>query len=579
MNSLSLALLASSSLPGFSGMLRRSLALSGYDAAIWEASFNQYRQEFANPASGLYSSRPEVVILHLDGEDLFADCLRRPFDAGPKDRAERARQAAAEIASLLQLVRVGLPDALVLLNTVYLPPLHALSGLEHHSPWGVSDLAAQFNVELAAIAAAQPNVLVHDVAALVMDMGYRQWFDPRLWHLARCRLGNAAMKRLVRSVASLLRAWKGQSRKCIVLDLDHTLWGGIVGEDGPAGLTLAEEGPGLAFAEFQEELAHLGHKGVLLAICSKNNEEDALEVLRRHPSMRLREDSFAARRINWQDKAQNIRELAAELNLGLDSFVFIDDNPAERSLVRQSLPEVLVPEWPQEPSHYRAALLELAAEHFGRVTVTSEDRERTALYRAERERVSLAASAGSLADYYRSLDMHVHIAPADTFSIPRIAQLTQKTNQFNLTTRRYTEAAVRSLAEQADAVVLWLHLRDRFADQGIVGVLIVKQESPAAWGIDTFLLSCRVIGRGVEKAFLGFTAEMLLERGVRSLSGEYLPTPKNGLAANVYRDCGFELLAENQGATRWSLNLETQALPIPGWIVVESTQEKTSYVG
>jgi FkbH-like protein len=578
-SNLSLALLSSSSLPGFGGMLRKTLEPWGWKLAVWEAGFNQYRQEIANPSSELYRRQPQIVLLHIDGEDLFADCLRRPFDTGREARGARARQAAGEIANWAAMIRAGLPDALIILNTVYLPPVHVLSGLEHHSPWGLADLAMQFNCELGAIASAQPDVLVNDVASLVMEMGYRQWFDPRLWHLARCRLGNAAMKRLAGNISALVRAWKGQTRKCIVLDLDHTLWGGIIGEDGLEGIALAEEGPGLAFTEFQEELAHLVRKGVLLAICSKNNEEDALEVLRVHPSMRLREESFAARRINWQDKAQNIRELAAELNLGLDSFVFIDDNPAERSLIRQSIPEVYVPEWPQEPSQYRAALLDLATEYFGRISITAEDRERTGMYRAERERATLAASSGSLTDYYRSLGMQARIGPADSFSIPRIAQLTQKTNQFNLTTRRYTEADIRAFSQQPDAVVLWLQLRDRFADQGIVGVLILKRESDDDWIVDTFLLSCRVIGRGVENAFLGYAARILLDRGAHHLAGEYLPTKKNGLAANVYRDCGFQLIAETEGATRWSLDLMAQAPAIPDWIAIDPIKETTLHVG
>jgi FkbH-like protein len=576
---LSIALLSSSSLPGFGGLFRRAIEPWGWEVAVWEAGFNQYRQEIANPASDLYRTRPDVVLLHLDGEDLFADCLRHPFEAGREARGERARLAACEIGNWAAMVRAGLPGALVVLNTIYLPPSHALTGLEFHSPWGLADLAMQFNCELGAIASAQPNVLVDDVASLVQEMGYRQWFDPRLWHLARCRLSNTAMKRLARNLAALVRAWKGQTRKCIVLDLDNTLWGGIIGEDGMEGIALAEEGPGLAFTEFQEELAHLLRKGVLLAICSKNNEGDALEVLRRHPSMRLREDSFAAHRINWQDKAQNIRELAAELNLGLDSFVFIDDNPAERTLIRQSIPGVHVPEWPQEPSQYRAALLDLAAEHFGRVSITSEDRERTALYRAERERAGMAASAGSLTGYYRSLEMQARIGRADSFSIPRIAQLTQKTNQFNLTTRRYTEADIRAFSRQPDAVVLWLQLRDRFSDQGIVGVLILKRENGDAWRTDTFLLSCRVIGRGVENAFLGYAGQILLDRGAGYLTGEYLPTQKNRPAANVYRDCGFERTGEDAGATLWSLNLKTQPIPIPDWIAIEPVKEETAHVG
>ncbi len=569
----SIALLSSSSLQLFDGVLRKEMQRWGWAAKIWEAGFNQFRQEIANPASGLYDFQPDVVILHLDGEDLFAGWLRDPFQGDSESRRASAQQAAREVENWAAAIRAELPRALIVLNTVYLPPVNALTGLEYHSPWGLGDLAAQFNIELGRIAARESDVLVNDVAAAMSDLGYRQWFDARLWRLARCRMSSAAMKRLARNLAALVRAWMGQTCKCLALDLDNTLWGGIVGEDGSQGIVLAEEGPGLAFTEFQEELAHLSRKGVLLAICSKNNEEDALEAIRSHPSMRLREDSFAARRINWQDKAQNLKELAAELNIGLDSFVFVDDNPAERSLVRMSLPEVYVPEWPHDPGEYKAALVDLAGEYFCRVAVTAEDRERNAMYRAESGRASLAATAGSLTDYYRSLQMRAQIALADSFSIPRIAQLTQKTNQFNLTTRRYTEADIRALAGRPDAIVLSLHLRDRFANQGIVGVMILTERHERAWWIDTLLLSCRVIGRGVESAFVGFAQQLLHGRGAREMLGEYLPGKKNNLAANVYKDLGFEQIGEETGTTKWRLRVGTKAVPIPEWITVEPVKE------
>ena len=277
--------------------------------------------------------------------------------------------------------------------------------MEHHSSWGLADLAAQYNSELARIARLYPNVLVNDVASLAFQIGFGNWFDPRLWHLARCRLSGVAMKALARQTGSLLRGWKGQSRKCLVLDLDNTLWGGVVGEDGIAGIVLGEEGLGMAFAEFQQEILNLSRKGVLLAICSKNNEEDALEVLRRHPSMRLRENDFAAKRINWRDKATNLQELAEELNIGLDSFVFIDDNPVERSLVKASLPEVYTPDWPEEPASFKLAFLDLACQYFPKIAVTAEDRARTSMYRAEGERRSLAVSTDNIQDYCRSLSI------------------------------------------------------------------------------------------------------------------------------------------------------------------------------
>jgi FkbH-like protein len=354
---------------------------------------------------------------------------------------------------------------------------------------------------------------------------------------------------------------------------DNTLWGGVIGEDGIEQITLGEEGLGLAYAEFQEELLNLTRKGILLAICSKNNEEDALAVFRQHPSMRLKEDHFAARRINWRDKAANLRELAEELNLGLDSFVFLDDNPAERSLVRTALPEVLVAEWPEDATLFKTALLELAGRHLLKVSLTAEDQARTSMYRGEGQRRLLLTSSDSLEEYYRSLDMTARIGCADAFSIPRIAQLTQKTNQFNLTTRRYSEADIRALAAAPNSLVLWLALRDRYSDNGIVGVLILRQTSAKQWLIDTLLLSCRVIGRKVENAFLAVACEALLEREAEELIGEYSPTSKNGLAATVYPDLGFAPAGDHDGVTRWRLPLRGRPVKMPDCITVEFTKE------
>jgi FkbH-like protein len=571
---IAIALLSTSNVQFFVDTLRQELRLWDWDARIWTSDFNQYRQDIWNAASPLYEQQPKIVILQLDGADLFMDILRDPFSGRP-DCPAIVQRAADELEANLAVLQKRLPSATIILHTVYFPPIHALTGLEHHSPYTLSTISSLFNVRIGQISRERSNVLVHDTAALAAHIGYRNWFDARLWYLARCRLSREAMKSLAQSTVSLLRAWKGQTRKCVVLDLDNTLWGGIVGEDGLEGIALGEEGIGLAFAEFQDELLNLTRKGILLAICSKNNEEDALAVIRRHPSMRLKEDDFAARRVNWQDKAANMRDLAAELNLGLDSFIFIDDNPAERALVRSELPEILVPEWPQDPALYRAALLDLAAVHMMKVSITGEDRARTSMYRAEGERRRLLeSSGGNLESYYRSLQMTARIGFADSFTIPRIAQLTQKTNQFNLTTRRYSEADIRLLSEAPDALVLWLGLSDRFADNGIVGVMILRQLPAGEWSIDTLLLSCRVIGRTVENAFVGFACKILTDRAVERLTGDYRPTPKNAVAADLYRSLGFDPIGEQGGITRWSLPLCERGVAIADWITIEDPMEK-----
>lgn len=570
---ITIALLSTSNLQFFVDSLRHELRRWNWDAGIWASEFNQYRQDIWEAGSQLYARQPQFVILQLDGADLFMDILRDPVSCGI-DCAAVAQRAASGLEENLAMLQERLPSATVVLHTIYFPPIHALTGLEHHGPYTLSTIGPLFNVHLGRICREHPNVLVHDTAALAADLGYRNWFDARLWYLTRCRLSREAMKALAQSTVSLLRAAQGQTRKCVVLDLDNTLWGGVVGEDGLEGIALGEEGIGLAFAEFQDELLNLTRKGILLAICSKNNEEDALAVLRRHPSMRLKEGHFAAWRINWQDKAANLRELAAELNLGLDGFVFIDDNPAERALIRSGLPEVLVPEWPQDPTLYRTALLDLAVVHLMKVSLTGEDRARTSMYRAQGGRRNLLqSSGGNLESYYRSLQMTARIGFADSFTIPRIAQLTQKTNQFNLTTRRYSEAEIRALSEAPDALVLWLGLTDRFADNGVVGVMILRLLAADEWHIDTLLLSCRVIGRTVENAFVGLVCKILADRAAERLTGEYRPSGRNAVTADLYRGLGFQPVGKQDGITRWSLALRERRVAIPDWITIECRME------
>jgi FkbH-like protein len=566
-----MALLANCTVQLFPDLLGQELKTAGFDAEFWVAGFDQVWQQLLDPGSELFANRPHAVLLYLDGEDLFRDCLANPFAFDDETKREVVTARAAELRELVTAAGQRLPEAAFLLNTIALPPLTPLTVLEYNSGYSLYDISYEYNRALAALAREACSVIVVDAAAVMAWVGYRQWHDARLWYLARSRWSRAAMRALAERYAASLAAWCGRTRKCIVLDLDHTLWGGIVGEDGMEGLRLGEEGVGLAFVEFQQELLNLSRKGILLAICSKNNPDDALAVIRSHPSMRLREEHFASIRINWEDKATNLRSIAEELNLGLDSLVFIDDNPAERALVSGVLPQVLVPAWPADPAEYKLALLGLAVQTFPKLRLTEEDRGRAAMYRAQAERRTLEAETRSLEDFYRSLQMVARIGRADAFTVPRIAQLTQKTNQFNMTTRRYTEAEIAALAVSSDALVLWLEVADRLGLNGVVGVLIFRKESAATWRIDTFLLSCRVIGRTLEQAFLAHACALLRGLGARRLVGEYRPTARNAVAASQYANLGFSSVPQPVAAADgalWELDLTRQTVPAPEWIEI-----------
>ncbi|MBK7917804.1 MAG: HAD family hydrolase [Chloroflexi bacterium] len=350
------------------------------------------------------------------------------------------------------------------------------------------------------------------------------------------------MGEIADEVFKFIRVTKGKIKKCLVLDCDNTLWGGIIGEDGLAGIKLGKTYPGSPFYEFQQEILNLHHRGVILALCSKNNEADVWEVFHNHPDMVLKQEHIAAAQINWNDKASNLRQIASDLNIGLDSLVFVDDSEFEVNLVQQNLPEVEVIHLPATKSvHYRDILASYSG--FDTLTLTEEDKKRGAMYRAEVTRNKLRQEVTDLASYYQSLEMVAEINFADTFTIPRIAQLTQKTNQFNLTTRRYTEADVTAMVESPSVDIISLRLGDSFGDLGLVGVCILKYDQ--TWAeIDTFLLSCRALGRMAEDLFLGHVLELVKVREFHLVKGTYLSTRKNAQVKDFYVKQGFTTIAE-----------------------------------
>lgn len=572
---LKVAILAASNLDLLASPLSRALGEKAIPASIWTAGFNQYRQAIFDPSSGLYSQ--DEAILFLDAPDLFPQLFGLPLGVTVDSAEEHANGVIREIGDLVQTLTGRMPGTTVYLNTICHDGVNALYGLEYNSALGQRRVIAAYNVALGNLARTNPSLVVVDVEAIAYSMGLERWFDRRLWHLARIRYSREAISRLAIEYANVISARRGLARKCIVLDLDNTLWGGIIGEDGVAGIQLGHEGSGLAFTEFQHELLTLSRRGILIALCSKNNYSDALEAIRQHPAMLLREEQFAAVRINWKEKAENLGEIANELNLGLDSLVFLDDNPVERAQVRAALPEVCVPEWPEDPSEYVPALYSVLRAQLLRLQITEEDRSRAEMYRADVNRRAVLKSGADLESFYKSLDMKMTVGRAEPNVIPRIAQLTQKTNQFNLTTRRYTEAEIAQLSRSVDSRVYWMDLADKFGPNGIVGVLIANELKAGTWKIDTFLMSCRVIGRNVEQAFFATVAEEFAEAGVTQLIGEYIPTQKNALVVDLYARLGFSAEPSSDlTRTLWRLKLSQSTPPVPEWFEINIATRTTA---
>lgn len=345
-------------------------------------------------------------------------------------------------------------------------------------------------------------------------------------------------------------------KKCLVLDLDNTLWKGVLGEDGPDGIQVGEDYPGKAFLYFQESLIELSENGVILTVCSKNNEADVFEVWEKNPFVKLNQKYISAYRINWQNKADNIKELASELNIGLDSFVFVDDNPTERELVKQLLPMVEVPDFPEQPYMLPLFFESLLNNYFRIYSITNEDKKKNEQYKANINRTEEQQRFSDFSSYLASLELKLELEKANEFNISRIAQMTQKTNQFNLTTKRYTDSDIRNFLS-VGWLVYCVKVKDKFGDNGITGAIILDVQENGTAKIDSFLLSCRVLGKGIETAFFCSVLNILYESGVRQVEAMYIPTAKNLQVANFYEGIGFKLLEEKEGEKLYQKELAT----------------------
>lgn len=351
-----------------------------------------------------------------------------------------------------------------------------------------------------------------------------------------------------------IEAIRGNRKKCLVLDLDNTLWGGVLGEDGIEGIKIGDSYPGLAFRDFQENILEASNNGVIITICSKNNEDDVLEAFNKHPFQLIKTNHLSGYRINWQDKVTNIQELSEELNIGLDSMVFIDDNPIERERVKQMLPMVVVPDFPEHPYLMSDFFKQIYQEYFQLYKLTYEDKNKTQQYVANSKRTDFKRAFQNVDDYLASLEMELDIMQADKFTIPRISQMTQKTNQFNLTTKRYSDSDIYKFLDQS-ALVHCLSVRDKFGDNGVTVASIILIKDDVA-DIDSFLLSCRILGRNIESTYLDFLINLVFKKGVKTILATYIPSDKNRQTESFYDKNGFELLEiKENGKKIYKLNI------------------------
>lgn len=537
-------------------------ARRGFAADVYVGPFNTVEQELLSPDSGCARHNPDVVFVARLLSDVCPPLALDFLSLNDAQREQCVRAITTDTVAMLTAFREHSRAAVILHN--FAPPPHPCLGLfEVMAEGSQTETVRKLNASLVNAVRGIPGVYVLDFDRLTAELGYRNCYDERLWYLGRSPLSAIVLPCLAATQTSVIQALFGIPRKCLVLDLDNTLWGGVVGEDGLAGIQLGHSYPGNVYRDFQRAILELRRRGVLLAINSKNNPGDVEEVFRRHPDMVLKWEDFACVSVNWREKPENMVEIAAELNVGLESLVFFDDNPAERERMRSALPQVLTLPVPDDPSQYVRALLESRA--FDRLSRTDEDRRRTEMYREQEGRRKLESSAGSVEEFLSSLGTMVSVAPVDELSFPRALDLLHKTNQFNLTTRRHSAAELTSLLANPDFAAFTARVSDRFGDSGIVGVAIIGIREKVAF-IDSLLLSCRVIGRRVETAFLSFLVDWARSRGARVLEGEFIRTAKNEPAADFYGRHGFLAVDSTEAAGRWSLDLQNVPFEWPACI-------------
>ena len=559
-----LAILRSFTLEPVVPLLRAAAFVAGVDLTVHLGGFNTYPQEILDTASPLYSFAPDTVILAVQTRDVARELWSDYADLA----ADAVQPAIARsVASFQSCVRTFRQQSVanLIVHALEQPPIPSLGVLDAQTDGGQSAAIRQINDGLRGFCQELRGVYMLDYDSLVARHGYAHWHDESKWLTARMPISASYIMHLAQEWLRFLLPLAGRTAKAVVVDLDNTLWGGVIGEDGMHGIRLGQEYPGAAYQALQRALLDLRRKGILLAVCSKNNLEDAMEVLEKHPDMLLKPEHFAAMRINWSDKTQNLREIAAELNIGIDAIAFLDDNPVERAQVRVDLPEMTVIELPADPSKYADAVRDSPV--FERLTLSEEDRRRASFYASGRERANAEQSFESKEDFLRSLEQEAEVVTVGPATLARVAQLTQKTNQFNLTTRRYSEQQISELAKRPGWQVVSLRLRDRYGDHGLVGVAIV-QFGAESCEIDTFLLSCRVIGRSVETALLSHLVETARTRGAQFMRGWFFSTRKNAPAKNFYAQHGFQQESSDSEGSPWTLDLQKAEIACPEWIKV-----------
>ena len=514
----------------------------GYEAGIryevLDTDYNQIDAQTMDPSSELYTFAPNYCILANCTDKLYESFCAFP----PEARKQFAETMRSRMVAVWQRINANMGTRILQFNFPAWDD-RVFGDFGSKTPDSFSFQLRKLNYLLTESCAEYKNVFLVDIDGLQSRLGEAAVRDAKRYCIAKMPFRTDILSHIAKQITDTVLAASGSFKKCIVLDLDNTLWGGVVGDDGIDGIQIGELGLGHAFSAFQLWLKELKNRGIILCVCSKNNESAAKEPFLHHPEMVLKLEDISVFVANWEDKASNIRHIQSVLNIGMDSLVFLDDNPFERSVVRNLIPNITVPELPENPEEYVDYLRSLNL--FETVSFSEEDRVRTQQYRAEAQRVSLQSQCTDYDAYLQGLEMVAEAKPFDSFHFPRIAQLTQRSNQFNLRTVRYTEQEIAAIAADPNYVTIYFTLRDKFGDHGLISAVIMQKLSDRLF-VDTWLMSCRVLKRGMEEFIINKMLSVAAEHGFDTVEGEYLKTAKNAMVANIYEKLGFSPMGDGR---------------------------------
>jgi len=507
--------------------------LSGINISVFDADYDQIDAQLLNPSSEVYSFNPDAILLWLSTDRLYEKFL----DEELSNRNAFADDYMAKIERYWGLITQNSNARIIQMNFTEIDD----KALGQYSCKVDSSFIYQIrklNYILQEAMEKNNHVYPVDALAVQINLGRDAVFSAPLYYNAKMSVAMGALPYIAAAVIDVIRSMQGKIKKCIILDLDNTLWGGVIGDDGMAGIEIGELGKGHVFCNLQRWLKQLKEYGIILAVCSKNEELIAKEPFEKHEEMILRLDDISIFVANWEDKASNIKMIQESLNIGMDSIVFLDDNPFERNLVREKHPDIEVPELPEDPALWLQFLQ--GQNYFDTVSYTGEGSDRTKLYQAEYERRRLQQNFESIDDYLQGLMMVGFFNAFEPLKYPRIAQLTQRSNQFNLRTVRYTEDEIQRIAEDDHYITMYFNLKDKFGDHGLVSVVIMKKESEEVLFVDTWLMSCRVLKRGMEEYVINHIVQTAKENGFKKITAEYIPTSKNNMVKEIYSQMGFD---------------------------------------